>query len=157
MEQREPVFGLWLELPGTLSPSELPLISCVLFSPHLSFSFSLYRSLFYLLPSSPRFFRRYISHSIFSHGSSSDPYTCLDIPLSCVLSSSTWFKWRLSALLEAAEEARSFRSVSSHTYSSLLSRLFPLYRSLSSSPVSSSIFSFSPEAGLTFSLEHSPL
>lgn len=79
-------------------------------------------------------------------------------PLSRVLSSSTWFKWRLSALLEAAEEARSFRSVSSHTYSSLLSRLFPpVSFSLSSSPVSSSIFSFSPEAGLTFSLEHSPL
>lgn len=127
MEQREPVFGLWLELPGTLSPQRItanllrPLLSPSLFL-LLPLAFSLL-----LLPSSPRFFRRYVSHSIFSHGSSSGSYTCLDIPLSCVLSSSTWFKWRLSALLEAAEEARSFRSVSSHTYSSPLSPALLLY------------------------------
>jgi len=110
-------------LPGTLSPQR---ITANLLRPLLSPFLFLFLSFSFLLPPFPPFFHRYISHSIFSHGSFSSSYTCLDIPLS-VLSSSTWFKWCLSALLEAAEEARSFRSVSSHTYSSLPSRLFPYF------------------------------
>lgn len=142
------VFGS--SCPFSLSlipPSELPLISCVPFLPP-----------FFSLSFSRQFFRRYISHSIFSHESSS--YTCLNILLSRVLSPSTWFKWRLSALLEAAEEARPFRSVSSCIYSSPgRAFLSALPRALLSLPlpISSSIFSFRPEADLTFSLEHSPL
>lgn len=120
-ENQSLVFGSSCLVP--FPPSELPLISCVLFSLPISrslSSLSLSSSIFPLLPSSPL---GYVPHSIFSHGSSSGSYTCLDIPLPYVLSSSTWLKWRLSVLLEAVEEARSFRSVSSHIYSSLPSRL----------------------------------
>lgn len=67
VEQREPVFGLWLELPGTLSPQRItanllrPLLSLSLFLfLFLSLSFS-----FLLLPFSPWFFRRYISSLYF--------------------------------------------------------------------------------------------
>lgn len=150
MEQREPVFGLWLELP--VPPSELPLISCVLFSLFL-FLFST-PSIFSSVLSSLRLSLYFLSRIFlrFLYLSRYPP------PLPFLLrSSSTWLKWRLSALLEAAEEARSFRSVSSHTYSSLHSLGSSPDRSLTSSPISSSIFSFSPEADLTFSLEHSPL
>lgn len=93
------VFGSGCLVPLPLG--ELPLISYVLLS-STPFDSS--------LPSAP-FFRRYVSHSIFSLPGLflSGSYTCLDISLS----SSTWFKWRLSALLEAVEEARPFRSVSS--------------------------------------------
>lgn len=160
MEQREPVFGLWLELPGTLFPQRITAnLLRPLLSPSLSLSLSSSSSLFHsshpLLGSS----RRYISHSIFSHGSSSSSYTCLDIPPSPL---------PRSLILDVVQVASKRTTGSSRRGSFLSLRLFahllfsaflvlPLYRSPSSFPISSSIFSFSPEADLTFSLEHSPL
>lgn len=130
VEQREPVFGLWLELPGTLSPQR---ITANLLRPLLSLSLFLFLSLsfsFLLLPFSPRFFRRYISHSIFSHGSSSSSYTCLDIlPLSCSLLDVVQV---VSKRTTGSSRRGSFLSLRlfAHLFLSALSAL-PLYRSLS--------------------------
>lgn len=121
MEQRKPVFGLWLELPGTLSPSELPLISCVLFSlVFLSLSFS-----FLLLLSFPRFFHRYVSHSIFSHGSSSSLYLSRYPPL---LRSLILDVVQVASKRTTGSSRRgSFLSLRlfAHLFLSTLSRLFP--------------------------------
>lgn len=127
-ENQSLVFGSGCQRRSSIFPSppsnELPLISCALPSPRVSFSYP------FLSP--PRFFRRYVSHSIFSRTNLPPIPDSTTLPPSPTFSyPPEWFKWCLSALLEAVEEARLFRFVSSRT--PILSGVF--------FPISFSLFS----------------
>jgi hypothetical protein len=148
VEQREPVFGLWLGLPP-VPPSELPLISCVPFLPCLSLSLSL--SLLSVL-SSLRLSLYFLSRIFLLYLPRHPPLSrSLTLDVIQVASKRTTGSSRRDSSLSLRLLAHLF-----HSQRVSLSALPHAVLSLLL-PISSSIFFFSPEADLTFSLEHSPL